>query len=86
MIPIHELLNRIRWDKDYGDASFIIGYYDRVANKIIRVPFKQLDFDPQDHFDFSLVDEEGELHTVPLHRIREVFRNNKLIWERHVEE
>ncbi len=86
MIPIHELLNRIRWDKDYGDASFTIGYYDRVANKIIRVPFKQLDFDPQDHFDFSLVDEEGELHTVPLHRIREVFRNNELIWERHVEE
>ena len=84
MIPIHELLNRIRWDEEYSRASFVIGYYDRVADKIIRVAFKELYFDPEDHFDFSLLDEEGELHTIPLHRIREVFRNGVRIWERHV--
>ena len=86
MIPIHELLNRIIWDKEYGEARFVIGYYDRVSDEIIRVPFKELDFDPEDHFDFSLIDEEGEAHTIPLHRIREVFRNDELVWERHVEE
>ena len=82
MIPIHELLNRIRWDKEYGDAEFVLGYYDRIENKIINVPFKELYFDKQDHFDFTLVDEQGEVHTIPLHRIRTVYRDGELIWER----
>jgi len=85
MIPIHELLNRIRWDENYGKADFVIGYYDRVADKIIRVPFKEVSLDPEDHFDFSLVDDEGNVHTIPLHRIRQVFRNDGLVRERRVE-
>ena len=30
MQPIHELLNRGQWDKDFAQADFIIGFYDRV--------------------------------------------------------
>ena len=82
MIPIHELLNRIRWDKEYGNAEFTIGYFDRVEDRIISVPFKEIYFDRQDHFNFSLIDEEGEFHTIPLHRIRQVFRNGDLVWQR----
>ena len=82
MIPIHELLSRIRWDAAYGDADFIIGYYDRIEDRIITVPLKSLYFDQHDHFDFELVDEEGETHTIPLHRIRQVYRNGELVWER----
>jgi len=85
MIPIHELLNRIHWDKDYGDAEFLIGYYDHVEHRIIRVPLKELYFDKEDHFDFELMDDEGEWQTIPLHRIRQVFRNGELVWERQVE-
>ena len=85
MIPIHELLNRIRWDSDYGAARFAVGYYDRVAEGIIVVPFSALEFASGDHFGFTLVDEEGAVHTIPLHRIRQVFKNGVLIWERHVE-
>jgi uncharacterized protein (UPF0248 family) len=82
MIPIHELLNRIRWDEEYGDAEFIIGYYDRLEERIISVPLKSLYFDSEDHFDFELVDDEGVTHTIPLHRIRQVYRNGNLVWER----
>ncbi len=82
MIPIPELLSRIRWDKEYGNADFIIGYYDRVEDRIITVPLKELYFDKQDHFDFELIDEEGESHTIPLHRIRQVFRNGECVWQR----
>ncbi|MGD8783093.1 MAG: DUF504 domain-containing protein [Thioalkalispiraceae bacterium] len=85
MIPIHELLNRIRWDEDYGSADFVIGYYDRIADKIIRIPFRELYFNKQDHFNFTFVDEDGEVQTVPLHRIRQVFRNGELVWQRQVE-
>ena len=85
MIPIHELLNRIRWDKEYGNADFVIGYYDRIEDRIICVPFREIWFDRQDHFDFTCTDDEGATHTIPLHRIRQVFRNGELIWEREVE-
>lgn len=82
MIPIHELLNRIRWDEDYGNADFVIGYYDRVENRIIKVRLKELFFDKEDHFDFELIDDVGEAHTIPLHRIKEVYRDGDLVWRR----
>jgi uncharacterized protein (UPF0248 family) len=82
MIPIHELLNSIRWNKALSQAQFVIGYYDRQCDKILHVPFTVLDFSSQDHFRFTLVDEEGELHEIPFHRVREVFRDGELIWHR----
>ena len=85
MIPIHELLNRIRWDEAYGNADFVIGYYDRVEDKVITVSLKELFFVKEDHFDFELIDEDGITHTIPLHRIRQVFRNGELVWERVVD-
>jgi len=82
MIPIHKLLNRIKWDDKFGRAEFIIGYHDRFEKEIIKVPFKELFFDRKDHFYFKLVNDMGETHSVPLHRIREVYRDGKLIWHR----
>ncbi len=41
MIPIRELLSRIRRDKAFGQGEFIIGYYDRVEDAIIRVPLRK---------------------------------------------
>jgi uncharacterized protein (UPF0248 family) len=82
MTPIHELLNRIRWDAEYAKADFKIGYYDRIEDEIILVSLKRIHFDPEDRFSFELYDDSTELHTVPLHRIRQVYRNGELIWER----
>lgn len=82
MRPIHELLNRIKWDDKFAHASFIIGYYDRFENKVIKVPLKMIYFDKHDHFDFELTDDMGEHHSIPLHRIRQVYRNGELIWQR----
>ena len=82
MIPIHELLNRIKWDTEFGQAEFVIGYHDRVEDAIVNVPLTELFFDKEDHFDFELVDDTGETHTIPLHRIRRVYRDGVLIWQR----
>ena len=84
MIPVHELLNRIKWDEEFGEAEFVIGYHDRFQNDVIRVPLKEIFFDRNDRFDFEMVDDSGETHSVPLHRIREVYRNGQLIWHRKV--
>jgi len=40
MLPIHELLNRIRWDKEFGRGDFRIGYYDSIEDRLIRVPLR----------------------------------------------
>jgi uncharacterized protein (UPF0248 family) len=82
MTPIQDLLNRIRWDEHYS-GDFVIDYYDRVAATIVRAPLAQVSFPPGDHFAFTVVDAEGAAHSVPYHRVREVFRDGALIWERH---
>lgn len=82
MQPIHELLSRIRWDRNFAAAEFVVGYYDRVEERIIRVPFAFLEFSADDHFSFELVGREGERHSIPYHRVREVLRNGRCIWQR----
>ncbi len=82
MIPIHELLSRIRWDKEFGQGSFEIGYYDRLLDKIIRVAFSRIIFDQEDRRVIQLKDFSGELYSVPLHRIYEVYKDKELIWHR----
>jgi uncharacterized protein (UPF0248 family) len=82
MIPIHELLNRIRWDKEFGRGDFRIGYYDRIEDRLIRVSLREIFFEPDDHFSFDLIDHEGVLHSIPLHRIKQVYKDGELIWYR----
>lgn len=82
MIPIQQLLNRIKWDKSFSVGRFEIAYYDRVEKRNIRIPMEDIFFDEADHFTFQCIDPEGETHTVPLHRIREVFKDGRLIWHR----
>jgi len=82
MITIRALLNRIRWDREYGRGNFAVGYFDRLEERIIVVPLGEMHFDPDDHFSFQLQDAAGEPLTIPLHRVYEVYRNGELIWHR----
>ena len=82
MIPIHELINRIRWDKDFAQGHFEIGYYDRREDKIIRIPFEDILFAPNQHFTVTTIDSEGATHMIPYHRIKEVYKDGELIWHR----
>ena len=82
MQPIHELLSRIRWDREFGRGAFVIGYYDRVQARIIRVAFSEMVFEPGGGRGLQVMDEEGVFHSLPLHRIREVYKDGELIWRR----
>jgi uncharacterized protein (UPF0248 family) len=42
MTPIQDLLNRIQWDPQFGQGRFVIRYFDRVRDQIVRVPFTGL--------------------------------------------
>lgn len=82
MMPIQDLLHRIRWDEEFAKGEFVIGYLDRVAGQVVKVPIESVYFSQDDPFRFQLVDEEGEIHAIPLHRIKIVYRNGVLIWHR----
>jgi uncharacterized protein (UPF0248 family) len=80
--PIHQLLSRLRWDPRFREGRFKIGYYDRLERRIVLVPFTSLRFPRGARFAFELLDEEGVLHRIPLHRVRYVTRNGRILWQR----
>jgi uncharacterized protein (UPF0248 family) len=82
MQPVHELLNRIHWDPEFGKGEFELGFLDRLEGKIIRLPFREIVFAPGEHYFFRYLDDEGVVHNVPFHRIKEVYKNGELIWRR----
>ena len=83
MIPIQDVLNRIRWDPDFAQGEFTIAYYDRIKKDLVTVPLKATQFTQGDrYFAFQFLDDEGEGHSVPFHRIREVRKDGEVIWQR----
>jgi uncharacterized protein (UPF0248 family) len=81
MIPLHELLSRIRWDPEFGRGEFELAYLDRVEKRLLRVPLREVEVLPGHAF-IRFADAAGELREVPLHRVREVYRDGVLIWQR----
>jgi uncharacterized protein (UPF0248 family) len=82
MIPIHEFLNRIKWDPGFGAGDFQLGYFDRVENEIKLVPFRHIEFPPDESHTFQLIAPSGETQRVPFHRVREVYKDGRSIWHR----
>ena len=82
MTPIQDLLHRIRWDPDFGKARFELAYLDRIAGGLVRVGFSEVHMDPGERFGFELAALHGERQFIPYHRVREVYRDGVLIWQR----
>ena len=82
MIPIHELLNRIRWDAEFAKGNFQLGYYDRAEDRIILVSLQEITFPEDSPQTFQLTDLEGQAHRIPFHRVREVYKDSQRIWHR----
>ena len=82
MIPIQDLLHRIRWDPAFAKARIEIAYVDRVASGLQRVPLGALRFDPGEPFGFEATGPDGEERFIPFHRVREVYRDGVVIWQR----
>jgi uncharacterized protein (UPF0248 family) len=80
--PLEHLLNRIRWDADFGRGTFALGYSDRVAATEVTVPFTSAQFDPERPGAFSVEDADGTVHFIPLHRVRTVSKDGIVIWRR----
>lgn len=85
MQPIHELLARIRWDAEFAKGRFVIGYWDRVQGQVLHAGLHEIFWDAENPSFFDILDEDGLVHAIPFHRVREVWRDGELIWKRHPE-
>ncbi len=78
MLPIQDLLNKIKWDKRENPDDYSIFYYDRILKKLIKIPYNKI---KRIEGSFMILDNEEESN-IPLHRIRKVSKNNAVVWER----
>lgn len=81
METIRELLNRIRWDDEFGRGTFEIGIFDRIADAIEFHSLAELELETGNHYSFTLC-VDGVTLAIPFHRIREVRKNGECIWKR----
>jgi uncharacterized protein (UPF0248 family) len=82
MQPLHRLLHRIRWDPEFAKGEFALGYFDRIIRAEKIVPFRRVEIDPHWPGIFSFRDEDGAVSRIPLHRVRTVYRDGVILWQR----
>ena len=78
MMYIGDLLNKIRWDKRLKAEEYTLIYFDRIAENSFEAPFNAISRSGN----FMIIKRNGQDASIPLHRIREVRRNGKVVWER----
>ena len=59
-------MNKIKWDKRENPDDYSIFYFDRILNKLIKIPYAKIKR-IEDNF---MVLDNGEEPYVPLHRIK----------------
>jgi uncharacterized protein (UPF0248 family) len=82
MQSIRDLLNQIRWDRNFT-GDFEIAFLDRTKPELERLAVRDMR-ETDSPFTFGFVNDAGGLVAIPLHRIRQVYRNGTLIWSRPV--
>ncbi len=82
MQPIQELLARLRWDSRFAGRRVVLAYWDRVARALVRANLREMQRDAVNPSLLDFVDADGVAHSVPLHRIREVWCDGESIWRR----
>jgi uncharacterized protein (UPF0248 family) len=83
LIYIKKLLDRIRWDFSFSQAYFELEYEDRVSG-LVRIALDRIVSVDSQYF--TVEDQYFGKITIPLHRIRKVYRNGELIWRRKPKE
>lgn len=75
LTAVKEVLRRIQWDATLTPSDFLVCYYDRVADKILSVPFTHPN---------SSVDGKQELFAlaIPEHRIVSIKYRDRVVWDK----
>ena len=79
MQPIKDLLNKIKWDKRENPDNYSIHYFDRISKTLIKIVYASI---KRFEDNFIIIEKNHEESHIPLHRIREVRKNNIIVWKR----
>jgi len=79
MISIIDLINKIKWDEKENPEDYTIAYQDRIQNKLIEIPYTKI---KRLEGTFMIIDQDGEETNIPTHRIKQVKKKRKIIWQR----
>jgi uncharacterized protein (UPF0248 family) len=79
MIFVKDFLNKIKWDPNLKKEEFEIFYEDRILKKMIGIRFKDI---KEINDGFILIKKENEEVNIPLHRIKEIKKNGKIVWRK----
>lgn len=80
MIPIIDVINKIKWDQKEHPEEYVIAYEDRIQHRLIEIPYTKI---KRLEGTFIIIDnEEGQEVNIPTHRIKQVKKKGKIIWQR----
>ena len=82
MIPIHELISKIKWDQNENPEAYSLFYYDRIKKSLIEFKFTEIE---RIEDSFIKIFRDLELISIPFHRIKQVKKEGKIIWERKID-
>lgn len=75
LVPVKEVLRRIKWDVSLDAKDFTVSYYDRVDEKIYDSPFDAKNESVQGK-------EEMFVFAIPEHRIMSFKYKDRLVWDK----
>lgn len=79
MRPIKDLLNKIKWDKREKPEDYSLFYFDRISKELIKIDYTDIkSFEDN----FIVAEKNNEEVYIPMHRIKEVRKNNIIVWKR----
>ena len=79
MIPIRELINKIKFDDRENPEDYVLFYLDRVEDKLKPIKFVEI---KRTEGNFMVLDRGDEEVEIPMHRIRKVEKKGEVVWER----
>ncbi len=80
MIYILDLLNKIKWDKRENQENYTLFYQDRIENHLREIKYTDIiSIEPP----FMLLHTNSKLTYIPLHRIKEIRKKEKVVWKRN---
>ena len=83
MHTVRDILGRVAHDDAFvGGATFEVGYYDRVADRVVFVSLAPSSLPSPLGGTLQLATPEGVVASIPLHRVRVIRRNGVAIWSR----
>ena len=75
MVNCFETLNKIKYDKNLNKEDYLIYYLDNIKKKLIEIKFINIKEISKNFI--TLEDKE-----IPLHRLKEIRKKDRLIWKR----